>query len=89
MEGIGKHDRKGKEICIGHIVEWDDAEGTRTAKVVGSKEHIGFKCFKNSKPNNWAVGHTFSLESFMYKETEYYLTIIGKTKEAKPNSSHS
>ena len=70
-------DINGKTICIGDTVEWDDGiEGIRTAKVVGSEEHIGFKCFKNSVESNWAVGHTFNLNNFIYKETHHYLKII-------------
>lgn len=70
-------DRNGKVICIGDTVQWDDSEGKRTAKVVGSREHIGFKCFKNEPDNsNWAVGNTFCLDNFIYANTSKHLTVI-------------
>lgn len=76
MEKTHLKDINGKTICIGNTVEWNDGEGVRTAIVVGSKEHIGFKCIKNSIPNNWAVGHTFNLSSFIYTDTSEHLKII-------------
>ncbi len=88
MEKTHLKDKNGKTICIGHTVTWDDGiEGIRTAKVVGSKEHIGFKCFKNSVPDNWAVGYTFNLGNFVYADTPNHLTIINS--EVSLNSSHN
>ncbi len=76
-------DKNKKEICVGDTVKWDDAEGTRTAIVVQDEhKRIGFRCFKNSVPSNWAVGHTFWMNRFMYFDTEHYLTRI----EGKDNA---
>jgi hypothetical protein len=70
------YDVDGNLLEEGDIVEWDDAEGTRTAEVILQP---AFRCIDN-KPNkkNWAVGHTFCLETFMYRETEKHIKIIKK-----------
>jgi hypothetical protein len=71
----GLRDKGGYPIRIGDIVEWDDAEGKRTAEVIYENGEVGFHCFKNSKPN-WAIGHKFMIGTFMYKDTEHNLIII-------------
>ncbi len=71
----GLKDINGIDICIGDIVEWDDAEGTRTAKVIYEKGQVVFHCFKNSTPN-WAIGHKFRIGTFMYADTQHHLRII-------------
>ena len=85
----GLQDKNNKDICIGDIVEWDDAEGKRTAKVIYEKGEVGFHCFKNSEPN-WAIGHKFMMGHFMYANTSDYLTIIESVSEitsASPTSN--
>lgn len=78
--GLGLKDKKGIEIEVGDIVEWNDAEGKRTAKVIFENGQVGFHCFKNSKPN-WAVGYKFMIGSFMYADTCAYLTKITHSLE--------
>ena len=82
MEETSLFDKKGKEICVGDTIEWNDDEGKRTANVIYENGEVGFHCFKNSKRKNWAVGHKFMIGSFMYANTSDYLTI---TKESKEN----
>src|SRR3990167_3231073 len=89
MQETNLIDKKGRTICVGDIVQWDDSEGVRTAEVVGSKHHIGFRCFKNSIPDNWAVGHIFCLDHFMYADTQHYLTIVKKATEITSASQTS
>lgn len=83
---INLRDINNREIENGDIVEWDDSEGTRTAKVIISPYGVSFYCFKNSIPDNWAVGQYFDLQSFIYKDTSRHLKIIKKWNEKEGES---
>ena len=75
MKKTGLFDKNNKEIFVGDIVEWDDPEGTRTAKVIYENNEVGFHCFKNTE-KNWAIGYKFMISNFMYANTSDYLTIV-------------
>jgi len=77
---LGLKDKKGKDIEVGDIVEWNDSEGKRTAEVKFENGQVVFHCFKNSKPN-WAIGHKFGIGDFIYANTEEYLTIVRKCQK--------
>lgn len=74
-------DKFGKNIYVGDVVEWDDAEGRRTAVVIKENGKIAFYCFKNSRPN-WAVGHKFFLDTYL-KEQQVHKLLEGIEKKAR------
>ncbi len=82
----GLLDKNKKHIKVGDIVEWDDSEGKRTAKVIFENGSVGFHCFKNSVPN-WAIGHVFFIGDFIYADTEKHLTIISKGEKSSSSET--
>lgn len=84
---ISLKDVNNREIDNGDIVEWDDSEGTRTAKVIITPYGITFHCFKNAfKGKDYVVSIDFPLQSFIYRNTSQYLRIIRKWNEGGHSS---
>jgi hypothetical protein len=89
----GLKDRLGKPILEGNIVHWTDGgddlslaeriatRWDRIAKVILDKKQATFKVIDSPSQKTKDHGHTFEYGSFIYEDTERYLTIVAENEQ--------
>ena len=84
MQFTGLLDKNGKEIYEGDIVEWDDDSDGKywRVAVVELFPALQYRIIKNSRhPLSAEEGHIFEFGSFIYKDSEKYIEVIGNIYE--------
>lgn len=89
----GLYDTAGKKIMHGNIVHWTDGgdelsleqriltRWDRIAEVEVFKKQVSFTVIDSPSKNTREHAHTFEYGSFIYQETEKYLTVVAENKK--------